>query len=214
MKYGKVTEYSLDKFGWMYVNTHNFKDESPIIGIGKKMEDAYEDACHNIEDYELTGYRLNGENIDIAEGEKSVGLPFYPCTEDAFFSVKVMDAYELTTDFVNAKPEDLVLVRIAGEDGVDSEWDNFIVATFREYSIMESLRNSKKLGFIEVREGAFLADSECMEAEQEDFDDEDPCKQTDFSEYGYWVTTDNGEEPEGYDSIRDVLQYMRELDEN
>lgn len=52
-----------------------------------------------------------------------------------------------------------------------------------------------------LQSGVFLQTKEEIISDQKNWDDADPCKNTDFALYPYWITTDDGVEPEGFDTI-------------
>lgn len=54
---------------------------------------------------------------------------------------------------------------------------------------------------IDLGHGIYLETLEEIEANQSDWDDDDPGKMMDFSDYPFWLTTDDGQEPEGYNSV-------------
>jgi len=56
---------------------------------------------------------------------------------------------------------------------------------------------------INLGHGIFLETSEEMKAYQAEWDDEDPCKHTNFDAYPLWLTDDSGSEPEGYHSVEE-----------
>lgn len=57
---------------------------------------------------------------------------------------------------------------------------------------------------MEIQNGVFVQTKEDMISDQKGWDDDDPCKDMDFTSYPFWLTTDDGVTPEGYDSIDDA----------
>jgi hypothetical protein len=50
-----------------------------------------------------------------------------------------------------------------------------------------------------IRPGVYLQTLEDIVSDQKSWDDSDPCKLMMFN-YDYWVTTDDGQKPQGYDN--------------
>ena len=66
----------------------------------------------------------------------------------------------------------------------------------------------------EFKPGVFLSSADDMIADQLAWDDEDPCKDMDFSTSAFWITTDDGVEPEGIDSDEELLEIFPGYEEN
>jgi len=49
--------------------------------------------------------------------------------------------------------------------------------------------------------GAYIMASEDIIADQDTWDDADPAKSIDFTSHPYWIVTDSGDGPFGYDSL-------------
>lgn len=77
--------------------------------------------------------------------------------------------------------------------------------SFKEYKIQVDI---VKNGYSEIQKGVYLWESEFITAEQTSWLDGDESKGMDFSIYPYWITTDSGEEPEGFDSIASALESL------
>jgi hypothetical protein len=63
--------------------------------------------------------------------------------------------------------------------------------------------NSK--GYSELCNGVYLRAKEDIIEDQKSWEEEDSAKSVDFSAYEYWITTDDGQKPEGFSSIEEVL---------
>lgn len=74
----------------------------------------------------------------------------------------------------------------------------------------EVMKDIEKNGYSEVSEGIYLQDKDTLIAEKSELDDADDSKEIDFSGYEYWVTTDSGVEPEGFDSIEEAINYIKQ----
>jgi hypothetical protein len=71
--------------------------------------------------------------------------------------------------------------------------------------ITDELSNN---GVYEVEDGVFFWTLEKILDEQEGWDDEDPCKNFDFSGSPFWVTYKEMEEPEPFFSLVDyIIEY-------
>lgn len=66
----------------------------------------------------------------------------------------------------------------------------------------------EKKGFAVLQAGVYLWPKDNIIAEQKTWDDEDECKNFDFTTHNYWITDDSGGDAEGYDSINDALASM------
>jgi hypothetical protein len=63
-----------------------------------------------------------------------------------------------------------------------------------------------KNGYIEIHDGVYLNTQESMIAEQSQWDETDNLKDFDFTDYDFWITTDNGADPEGFETYTiDIL---------
>ena len=60
----------------------------------------------------------------------------------------------------------------------------------------------------EIQVGIFVQTKEELLADQKTWDDEDLSKRIDFTAYPYWLTTDDGIAPEGFDSIEDAKKSL------
>jgi hypothetical protein len=59
----------------------------------------------------------------------------------------------------------------------------------------------KKYGCCDLGNGLYLLSERNMSANQAGWDDVDPRKNIDFSKHEFWLTADDGQVPEGFDSI-------------
>jgi len=68
----------------------------------------------------------------------------------------------------------------------------------------------KQAGYweIEDRPGVYIQTMAHLTAEQEEWADDDEIKAADFSDSAYWVTTDNGVDPEGFDTIEEAMEWV------
>lgn len=57
---------------------------------------------------------------------------------------------------------------------------------------------------MKIQNGVFVQTVKDMISAQKDWHDNDPCKNMDFTSYPFWLTTDDGMIPEGFDSIDDA----------
>jgi len=64
------------------------------------------------------------------------------------------------------------------------------------------------LGTYDTKKGTYISSNENMIEEQATWEDADSCKSFDFTTYLFWVTTDNGATPEGFDTIAEALEYV------
>ena len=55
--------------------------------------------------------------------------------------------------------------------------------------------------------GVDICTQEQMCLDQETWDDSDPHKHTNFMEYRFWVCTDCGADPVGFDSAKEALTF-------
>ena len=58
----------------------------------------------------------------------------------------------------------------------------------------------------ELRQGVYLMTSEELMEDQESWSDFDQSKTVDFSTYDYWVVSDSGADPEGFDCPQDAFR--------
>jgi len=56
--------------------------------------------------------------------------------------------------------------------------------------------------------GFYLFTQEEIIDEQAEWDDEDKCKTFDFTTSLFWLATDCGLEPEGFDTMEELMQYL------
>lgn len=68
----------------------------------------------------------------------------------------------------------------------------------------------EKNGFAEVSLGLYLFSKDSIQAAQKHWEEEAAQKDFDFSNFRYWLTYAEMEKPEGFDSIRECLKYLRE----
>ena len=74
---------------------------------------------------------------------------------------------------------------------------------------MESiLKALEEKGTIEVRPGVYLATGENQKADQETWNEFDAAKDIDFSVSPFWITTNDGADPEGFGSIEEALRSL------
>lgn len=64
---------------------------------------------------------------------------------------------------------------------------------------------------IDLGNGLFTEASEELIRQQNDWYEDDQCKHMDFSASPFWLTTDNGEIPEGFSSIEEIKKYVEKL---
>ncbi len=55
------------------------------------------------------------------------------------------------------------------------------------------------------KKGVFIVKAEDLIEEQKDWHEKDLAKNIDFSTYKFWVVTDDGFEPVGYDTILEAI---------
>lgn len=63
----------------------------------------------------------------------------------------------------------------------------------------------EKDGYVVIGDWCYIATAEHMEAEQEEWDDDDEAKLVDFSAHTYWIKALGAEELEGFDSVKKAL---------
>ena len=68
---------------------------------------------------------------------------------------------------------------------------------------IDILERAGEEGWVEIRPGTYLNTQASLEREQVEWDDEDACKDHDFSTNPYWLTFDNGSEPIGVSGADD-----------
>ena len=66
----------------------------------------------------------------------------------------------------------------------------------------------EKNGYVEVREGIYLWDRDGIITESGCWDDEDRCKNFDFSSCNFWITTNAAIKPQGFDNLSEALVYI------
>jgi hypothetical protein len=57
----------------------------------------------------------------------------------------------------------------------------------------------KKYGYIEIVDGIYLQAREYLLSEQKEWDESDKSKNFDFTPGEYWITTNTGTKPQGFD---------------
>jgi hypothetical protein len=62
-----------------------------------------------------------------------------------------------------------------------------------------------KNGYVEIQDGVYLNTQESMIDEQSQWDAEDKRIDIDYTDYDFWITTDNGVEPEGFKTYDHAL---------
>ena len=74
---------------------------------------------------------------------------------------------------------------------------------------MEGILNTlKEKGSLEIQPGVYLSTGENLAADQESWSDLDGAKHVDFSVSPFWITTDDGKDPEGFGSIEEALRSL------
>jgi hypothetical protein len=68
-------------------------------------------------------------------------------------------------------------------------------------------------GCMEIRSGVYLNSRDYMFTEQESWFDNDQCKDFDFSRYEYWITDNDGMLPDGYDTVKEALMKIFDVEE-
>ena len=68
----------------------------------------------------------------------------------------------------------------------------------------EVMSEIARTGAATISAGVFLQTREGIQKEQSTWDDEEKDKHG-FSTSDFWLTTDNGAEPEGYDTIQEAI---------
>ena len=76
---------------------------------------------------------------------------------------------------------------------------------------VETIKQALAFNDGEFQDGSYLRSSEDMIDDQEMWDDEDPCKDFDFTLCPYWITTDDGAEPEGIDNDAEFKSFQEGL---
>lgn len=59
-----------------------------------------------------------------------------------------------------------------------------------------------------MQAGVYIQTREEMISDQKNWDDNDPCKKQPFSGYAFWVVTDDGVTPEGFDTEEEAQEYI------
>jgi hypothetical protein len=62
-----------------------------------------------------------------------------------------------------------------------------------------------KNGYMEIKSGVYIWTKSGIIEESDCWDDEDPSKNFDFSSCNFWITTDSGIEPQGFDNLSEVF---------
>jgi hypothetical protein len=71
---------------------------------------------------------------------------------------------------------------------------------------LDQLKNRiEKDGYIEIKSGVYIWTKDGIIDEAGCWDDEDPSKNFDFSSYNFWITTDSGTEPDGFDDLSEAM---------
>ena len=91
------------------------------------------------------------------------------------------------------------------------------LATFKDVLDVWNINDVKK----QVEEGGeaalfgyWLYTADAITTEQEGWDDEDEAKDIDFSEYPYWMTTEDDAGPIGYDDLDEAIKDIIQDDED
>jgi len=61
---------------------------------------------------------------------------------------------------------------------------------------------------MQMQPGVYLYTQDEMAMDQKDWDNEDPSRAIDFTQYKFWVTTDDGVIPEGFDSAKEAYIFL------
>jgi hypothetical protein len=67
---------------------------------------------------------------------------------------------------------------------------------------------AKKDGYVEFRAGLYLCEKEYLIGEQASWGDEDQSKAFDFSAAPYWLTTDDGQQPQAIHDASDLEAFI------
>ena len=81
------------------------------------------------------------------------------------------------------------------------------------YSRMEEKKKSVRkaidiYGTSEVYPGIFLSTKEFLEMDHFNWNDFDKVKSMDISGYPFWITTNDGKDPEGFNTIEESLKFL------
>ena len=57
--------------------------------------------------------------------------------------------------------------------------------------------------------GVYLNTMDEMIQSQTTWGDPDLSKDVDFTQHKFWVTTDDGQDPEGFDSVKEALTFIK-----
>mgnify|MGYP000096524068 CR=1 FL=1 len=52
--------------------------------------------------------------------------------------------------------------------------------------------------------GVYISNKNEIIQDQHEWSDGDECKNVDFSNYNFWITTDNGAKPKGFNSLEEI----------
>ena len=80
--------------------------------------------------------------------------------------------------------------------------------------LYELLIRTKRKGYIEINGGVYLNSRDSIIADQECFMDEDLCKEFNFNDYNFWITTDSNTEPIGINTEDDLSEFLNEHEIN
>ena len=58
--------------------------------------------------------------------------------------------------------------------------------------------------------GVFLQTREDIMSDQKDWCEYDESKDVDFSLYPIWLTTDDGQTPQGFESLKEAMRWLKE----
>lgn len=71
------------------------------------------------------------------------------------------------------------------------------------------LEIAAKDGWVEISDGVYLSSRENIQADQLDWDEQDPSKSFDFSGAEFWLTTDSGQLPTPVAGCDDLLDLVK-----
>jgi len=69
----------------------------------------------------------------------------------------------------------------------------------------------EKVEDISLPRGVFVVSRKDMISDQLSWDDTDPSKTRDFSIYAWWICTDDGQDPEGFNTLKEVDEYLEKF---
>jgi hypothetical protein len=67
---------------------------------------------------------------------------------------------------------------------------------------------AKKDGYVEFRAGLYLWEKDHLIEEQASWDDADQSKGVDFSAAPFWLTTDDGQQPQAIHDVSDLEKFI------